>query len=66
MTILHDLHALGQSVWLDFIRRSLIAAGELQQLMDHGIRGVTSNPSIFNKASGVSEDYDEDLKAILG
>jgi len=65
MTILHDLHALGQSVWLDFIRRSLIASGELQELMDQGVRGVTSNPSIFNKAIGGSEDYDEDLKAML-
>jgi transaldolase len=65
MTILHDLHALGQSVWLDFIRRSLIASGELQELMGQGVRGVTSNPSIFNKAIGGSEDYDEDLKAML-
>ena len=65
MTILHDLHALGQSVWLDFIRRSLITSGELDALVDQGIRGVTSNPSIFNKAIGGSADYDDDLKALL-
>ncbi len=65
MTIIHDLHALGQSVWLDFIQRSLIASGELQELIDQGIRGVTSNPSIFNKAIGGSEDYDDDLKTML-
>ena len=65
MTILHDLHALGQSVWLDFIRRSLITSGELDALVGQGIRGVTSNPSIFNKAIGGSADYDDDLKALL-
>jgi len=65
MTILHDLHALGQSVWLDFIRRSLITSGELDALVASGVRGVTSNPSIFNKAIGGSADYDDDLKALL-
>ena len=48
----------GQSVWLDFIRRSLITGGELRRLIDEdGLRGVTSNPSIFEKAIIGSTDY---------
>lgn len=49
---------LGQSVWLDFIRRGLIVSGELQQLIyEDGLRGVTSNPAIFEKAIDGSTDY---------
>lgn len=48
---LQSLQSYGQSVWLDYIRRSLITSGELQKLIDEdGLRGVTSNPSIFEKA----------------
>lgn len=55
---LKELHEYGQSVWLDYIRRSLITSGELQRLIDEdGLRGVTSNPSIFEKAIGGSTDY---------
>jgi transaldolase/glucose-6-phosphate isomerase len=55
----------GQSVWLDFIRRSLITSGELQRLLDDdGLRGVTSNPAIFEKAIAGSNDYEGDLKAL--
>ena len=50
---LAELAALGQSVWLDYISRSLIAGGGLQRLIDQeGIAGMTSNPSIFEKAIG--------------
>jgi transaldolase / glucose-6-phosphate isomerase len=46
-----SLQSYRQSVWLDYIRRSLITSGELQQLIDQdGLRGVTSNPAIFEKA----------------
>ena len=46
-----DLSALGQSVWLDYIRRGLIDSGELARLVaEDGVRGVTSNPAIFEKA----------------
>jgi len=45
-----DLNKLGQSVWLDFIRRSLITSGELEALIARGVSGITSNPTIFEKA----------------
>ena len=65
MTKLHELAELGQSIWLDYISRSLIASGELQKLVDQGLRGVTSNPSIFEKAIAGSADYDEDLTRLV-
>jgi transaldolase / glucose-6-phosphate isomerase len=56
------LTAAGTSVWLDQIKRSLITAGELQRLVEEeSLRGVTSNPTIFNQAILGSEDYDEQL-----
>ena len=56
----------GQSVWLDFVSRSLLASGELRRLIERdGLRGVTSNPSIFEKAIGHSNEYDTDLVAFL-
>jgi transaldolase / glucose-6-phosphate isomerase len=62
---LQALQSYGQSVWLDYIRRSLITSGELQQLIDRdGVRGVTSNPSIFEKAIAGSTDYDSSLTTI--
>ncbi len=54
------LQSFGQSIWLDFLRRRLIESGELQDLIDNdGVRGVTSNPSIFEKAIAGSGDYDD-------
>ena len=64
MNPLQELSASGQSPWLDFVRRTLITSGELQRLIDEGISGVTSNPSIFGKAIGGSTDYDEDVTRI--
>ncbi|MGH9558815.1 MAG: transaldolase, partial [Bryobacteraceae bacterium] len=58
---LKELARLGQSVWLDYIRRNLIASGELQRLVDDGLGGITSNPSIFEKAITGSTDYAEAL-----
>ncbi len=50
----------GQSIWLDFLGRGLIVSGDLQRMIEEdGVRGVTSNPSIFEKAIGQTEDYDE-------
>ncbi len=61
------LTAAGVSVWLDQIRRSLIEGGELQRMVDEEcLRGVTSNPSIFEKAILGSSDYDEDLRQLAG
>ena len=60
---LRALQTFGQSVWLDYIRRSLITTGELRRLIDEdGLRGVTSNPSIFEKAIAGSSDYREVLE----
>ncbi len=59
-----ELHKLGQSVWFDFIRRSLITSGELKALIAQGVRGVTSNPAIFEKAIAGSSDYDQEIKAL--
>jgi transaldolase/glucose-6-phosphate isomerase len=62
---LRRLEALGQSVWLDFIRRGMIASGELKQLVDEdGVSGVTSNPSIFENAIAGSHDYDDAIRAL--
>jgi transaldolase / glucose-6-phosphate isomerase len=59
------LAAAGTAPWLDQIRRKLISSGELQRLIDEdSLRGVTSNPSIFEKAILGSSDYDEDLVAM--
>jgi transaldolase/glucose-6-phosphate isomerase len=57
------LRALGQSVWLDFIRRGHLVSGEFDRLVrEHGVTGVTSNPTIFQQAIVESDDYDEDLR----
>src|SRR5881275_343245 len=53
---------LGQSVWLDYLRRGMLRSGELQSLIDDGLRGMTSNPTIFEHAIGGSTDYDDDLE----
>ncbi|MGB8524992.1 MAG: transaldolase family protein, partial [Candidatus Acidiferrales bacterium] len=58
---LKELLSYGQSIWLDYIRRSLITSGELKRLIDEGLRGVTSNPSIFEKAIVGSTDYQDIL-----
>jgi transaldolase len=65
MPKLIELEKLGQSVWFDFIRRSLITSGELQALIDKGVRGITSNPAIFEKAIAGSNDYDEAIKKLI-
>ena len=62
---LKDLLRFGQSVWLDYIRRNLITSGELKRLIDEdGVRGVTSNPSIFEKAISGSTDYADLLQSL--
>jgi transaldolase len=62
---LHALHEQGQSVWLDYIRRGMIDSGELEGMIrDYDLRGVTSNPSIFEEAIGKSDDYDDALESL--
>lgn len=59
---LNDLHDQGgQSPWLDNIRRGWMTDGELQRWVERGVRGLTSNPTIFQKAIEASDDYDEQL-----
>jgi transaldolase len=65
MTKLHDLHSNGQSVWLDYIRRDALMNGELAKLVDNGIRGLTSNPTIFQHALAKSSQYDAQIAEIL-
>jgi transaldolase / glucose-6-phosphate isomerase len=65
MNPLLALQELGQSVWLDFVRRGLIVEGGLRRLIEEdGIRGVTSNPAIFEKAIGGSSDYEQAFAAL--
>ncbi len=56
--------ALGQSVWLDNLSRDLLTSGRLQELVDLGLAGVTSNPSIFNNAITGSQDYDAEIRRL--
>jgi transaldolase/glucose-6-phosphate isomerase len=63
---LKELAKVGQSIWLDNIRRSMFASGELRRLIDLGLRGMTSNPTIFEKAIGSGSDYDEQLHELTG
>jgi transaldolase/glucose-6-phosphate isomerase len=65
MLKLNQLAALGQSIWYDYIRRQFVTRGELQSLIEKGLRGVTSNPSIFEKAIAGSSDYDDDVKELI-
>ena len=63
MNQLKELEALGQSLWLDYMKRSLIDEGELRTLIERdGLTGVTSNPSIFEKAIGETDEYADALK----
>jgi transaldolase len=62
---LNRLSALGQSVWVDFLSRSSIRGGHLQQLLDEdAVVGATSNPSIFQKAMSAGDAYDEQLREL--
>ncbi|MGI0090559.1 MAG: transaldolase [Nitrososphaerales archaeon] len=65
MTKIADYNNLGQSIWCDYLRRSFIDSGELQSLIEQGLSGVTSNPTIFEKAIAGSTDYDADLKRLV-
>jgi transaldolase len=63
---LHQLSELGQSVWIDFLSRHLLQSGELARMMeDDAVVGVTSNPTIFQKAISEGDLYDEQLREVL-
>ena len=65
MTRLHDLYEAGQSVWLDFIKRDMLDDGRLDQLVADGVRGLTSNPTIFQQAIAGSDLYDAQIVEVL-
>ena len=62
---LKNINSFGQSIWLDFFDRKIMFSGKLKKLIeDDGVSGVTSNPTIFEKAIKSSSDYDEDISAL--
>jgi transaldolase len=64
---LHELSARGQSVWFDTLSRDLVHTGELKRMIDEdAVVGITSNPTIFQKALSSGDAYDDDLKQLLG
>ncbi len=64
MERLQQLLSEGQAVWLDYTERSFTASGELARRVQQGVRGVTSNPTIFEKAIAGSADYDDDIRRL--
>jgi transaldolase len=62
----HLYHEFGQSPWLDNLKRGYITSGQLAHYVDRGIRGLTSNPTIFQKAIQGSADYDEQFRKLVG
>ncbi len=65
-TTIQQLAEYGQSAWLDYISRSLLESGKLKNLIAQGLRGMTSNPSIFNQAISSSNDYDTRIVQLKG
>lgn len=63
-TKLHTLADIGQSVWLDYVQRSFITMGGLEAYVQKGLRGITSNPSLFEKAIADSNEYDEQIQQL--
>lgn len=59
-----ELADYGQSIWIDYVDRPLLETGKLSLMIENGLRGMTSNPTIFNKAIGSSTDYDERIKEL--
>jgi len=60
-------HEFGQSIWLDYLGRGLIESGELEKLIENdGIRGITSNPDIFERSIGQTDDYDDAIDDLAG
>lgn len=66
MNRIEQIAALGQAIWLDFISRDLLQKGELAKLVEEGITGVTSNPTIFQKSISGSDVYDDDIRRLIG
>lgn len=65
MASLKELQRHGQSIWLDYIDRGLLSGGGLQRLVDSGVTGITTNPTIFQKAISRGQDYDDAIRDLL-
>lgn len=65
MTKFHELAQLGQSIWYDNISRNILDSGEMARLIEDGVRGVTSNPSIFKKAIADTDHYDDAIRELI-
>lgn len=63
---IQQLAEYGQSIWLDYISRTMLEQGDLKKKIELGLRGMTSNPSIFNQAIGSSYDYDDKIVELKG
>lgn len=62
---LEKLNQLGQSIWYDNLSRDVLNSGELKSLIDSGVTGLTSNPTIFKNAIADSSLYDNELRALM-
>jgi transaldolase len=63
---IRQIGALGQAIWLDYISRDLLRSGGLAKLVEEGLTGVTSNPTIFQKSIAGSDMYDDDIRRLNG
>ena len=64
MTKIHEINLLGQSIWLDSISRNMFESGQLSDLIKKGVSGLTSNPTIFDKAVSETDLYDNQIKQL--
>ncbi|MBQ9389386.1 MAG: transaldolase [Synergistaceae bacterium] len=64
MTAIHEAFHMGQSIWLDYINKELVSSGGLQEWINLGVTGVTTNPSIFENAIAKTSDYDGEIKSL--
>ena len=65
MNSIQQLEKVGQSIWFDNISRRLITRGDLKKMVDQGLLGVTSNPTIFDNAISGSNDYDDQIRELV-
>ena len=65
MTSLTDLHQLGQSTWLNYLRNSFIRSGEFAEQINNGIQGVTANALVYERAIAGSSDYDAGIRRAM-
>jgi transaldolase len=64
---LHELSELGQSVWIDYLSRQLLQSGKLERMLEEdAVVGITSNPTIFQKAIAEGDAYDDQIRELLG